>query len=231
MIGMRCAFAVAFGLLATSPALAQDRGVWFVSGMLEQDLSASAGATFALPGSTLGNGWGARPSIFTSRYMYLSGITPISGQDTGGGVVGLYQISGAWGWANFGAGLRYVDTSLSPADPGNTRQGGRLDGDFVTDGGGISGLWRTDWYMEFGPDQQNYYLRGAESYALNDSGSLRLGFEAGLQGDRNYNRSNVGALLIAGLDSRLEMRLSAGATFQSGRGDQGYVLLGFSQPF
>jgi hypothetical protein len=52
-----------------------------------------------------------------------------------------------------------------------------------------------------------------------------------VQGDPNYSRTQLGAVAIHAFASGLELRVSSGATFQGGRGTDGYVSLAFSQAF
>jgi hypothetical protein len=98
------------------------------------------------------------------------------------------------------------------------------------DGAFYADQWRADWYASYGIDQRNYLAQSGLTHAVG-AGGLRLGVLGGMQGDANYTRSQAGALAIYAFSSGLEVRLSGGATFQAGRGTDGYVSLGLSQPF
>lgn len=199
--------------------------------MLEQGLSGYGGVTVSLPGYEPGHGLAVRGSVFSSQYSYMSGATRIRGTDTGGQLAGLYQFSGDWGWVDLGAGVRYVDVNSSPRDPGNWRRGSHADAGLVADGGWLANPWRADGYAEFGVDQHSYFTRASLSHAVDAAGQWHLGVEAGFQGDRYYDRSNIGALAIADFSGGLELRLSAGVSLQAQRADRGYITVGLSQAF
>lgn len=220
----------AYAQVAVMPVETKPSGSWFAGGMLEQQPSGFGGVTLSLPGFTLGDGWAVRASGYASQYTYRSNLQSIDGSDKGGQLTALYQLSGEWGWVDLGAGVRYVDVTLSPVDPGNRRQGGMVDGSLVAGGGWLADPWRVDGYAEYGVEQRAYYTRAGITHKIG-SGQFRLGAEAGLQGDMYYDRKSTGALAIFGFENGLEMRLSSGVTFQPGRSERGYVALSFSQGF
>jgi hypothetical protein len=207
------------------------QGSWYAGGMLNQGGSGYAGVTLGVLGNDTANGLAARLSGYISSYEYMSGATRIDGQDTGGQLAALYQWSGDWGWANFGAGGRYVSVDLSPNDPGNTRKGSSADALLLTDGGYLNDGWRADWYGEYGVDQEAYFTRVGLSHTLNLAQNWHLGVEGSFQGDRYYSRSSAGALAIVDLDGGLELRASGGVTFQHATGDAGYAEITISQSF
>jgi hypothetical protein len=219
-------------LLVTAAPLAwaESDGGWFAGGMLGGGGLGYGGITLALPGAALGHGLAARLSGYYSDYRYFSGATRIDGKDTSGQVIALYQFSGDWGYSNLGAGGQFIDTRLTPVDPGNKRRGSRFDGTLDIDGALYADQWRADWYANYGINQRDYYAQTGVTRAVGLSG-WRLGILGGVQGDVHYTRTQAGALIIRAFDTGLELRVSGGATFQSRRGTDGYISVGFSQPF
>ena len=220
---------VAVLLLAGASAHAQDRGVWFAGGTLSNDESAYAGVVVALPGAALGRGLAARVSGSAGRYSYRTGGRTIDGEFAGGEIALVQQFSGAWGYANLGAGPRYTDTRLDPDDPDNDRRGGDWDAGVTTDGGLGARRWRLGWFGSYGILLEEYQARLDVTHALGER--FRLGLEAGIQGDPTYTRGLFGAVGIARLGGGFELRVAGGATEQEGRSARAYGSVGLAQVF
>jgi hypothetical protein len=210
--------------------MAQSNGGWFAGGMLGGGGLAYGGVTLALPGARLGEGPALRFSGYNSDYEYLSGTTRINGADSSAQAILLDQVSGAWGYINLGGGAQFINTNLSPPDPGNPRHGARFDATLDTDGAVSSNAWRADWYANYGLSQRDFQLLADVTRAVSFV-DWRLGVLGGVQGDPDYSRTQLGAMAIHDFASGLELRVSGGATFQGGRGTDGYVSLAASQPF
>jgi hypothetical protein len=222
----------AAGLAAAGAAGAQPlKGVAFAGGSVGEGVSAYAGAVTSLPGAALGKGLALRASVNGGRYRYVGGPGRVQAEYVGAEAALVYQTSGDWGWANFSAGPRFTDISLSPADPENKRQGTRVDAAVQTDGGYGMGDWRLGWIASLGILDEAYQGRLQLGRLVSAASQTRLGVEAGVQGDPYFTTVTVGAFAGTQLANNLEAQLSAGISEQAGRGAKPYVSLGFSKLF
>lgn len=222
--------AAAAALLVTGTASAQTyNGVSFAGGAAGDGVSGYAGVVYALPGAQLGRGLAGRGSANAGTYDYNANGQRIEGKFIGGEIALVYQLSGAWGWANFSAGPRITNTSLSPDDPANDREGTRVDLGVQTDGGyWIDRSWRLDWIGSVGVRDGAYFGRAGLGRLVDRERGTRLGLEAGVQGDPRYQSTSAGVFAATKLSRDLEVRLSAGATDQEDRKAKAYATVGLS---
>lgn len=205
-------------------------GVWFLGGSVSESPSGYAGVVKSLPGASLGHGLAVRVSASGGRYEYDAGPTRIKADYGGGEAAMVYQLSGKWGWANVSAGPRFTHTSLSPDDPGNDLRGSRWDLGLQTDGAFDGAQWRLGWFGTFGVDKQAYQARLQLGRKLT-SRSMRIGVEAGVQGDPSYKKALVGGFVATGSGRNIELQVAGGITEQKGRGPRAYGSLGLSRVF
>jgi hypothetical protein len=230
---LRLAGAFAAALLSSGAAYAEPyQGVAFAGGAAGDGLSGYAGVVHALPGSQLGKGLALRASGSGGSYQYESNGTRIDGRFATAEAALVYQLSGRWGWANLSAGPRITDVSLSPRDPSNRRQGTRLDLAVQSDGALLlDRSWRLGWLGSLGVRDGTYYSRAEIGRIVAPRSQTRLGLEAGLQGDPNYRSVSLGLFAAAKLGTKVEGRVSAGASDQQGRQTRPYATVGVSLLF
>lgn len=222
------ALAAAATLSASAAGATTPTGVWFAGGTVSESSSAYAGAVVALPGGRLGRGLALRGSVNAGQYEYDAGGVRIDADYGGGEVALVYQMSGAWGWANVSAGPRFTHTSLSPADPGNDRRGSRWDLGLQTDGARDGEKWRLGWFASLGPFDGAYQARVQIGRKLDGT---RVGIEGGVQGDPSYTKAMLGGFVATPVAGALELHIGAGATEQAGRGPRAYGTIGLSRVF
>jgi hypothetical protein len=143
----------------------------------------------------------------------------------------VYQTSGSWGWANFSAGPRFTDISLSPADSENNRQGTRVDAAVQSDGGYGMQDWRLGWIASLGMIDKAYQGRLQLGRLMSAASQTRLGVEAGVQGDPYFTTLTGGAFMGSQIGNNFEAQLSVGISEQAGRGAKPYASIGFSKLF
>ncbi|MGX7895973.1 cellulose biosynthesis protein BcsS [Tsuneonella sp. HG222] len=212
------------------PAAAQDIGVTYAGGGVGDGRNAYAGAVIALPGATLGNGMAIRAGGSAGRYEYETGATQIDGKYVSGEVALVYQTSGDWGWANFGAGPRVTDTSLSPFDPANERAGTRWDLALQTDGA-VGYRWRLGWFGSLGVLDKPYNAELRVGRLVSEASQTRVGVETGIAGDDTYTRGTLGVFASTQVAAKTELRVSGGLSEQRGRDAKGYAAVSLSRTF
>jgi hypothetical protein len=216
--------------VVSSAAAAQDTGVVYAGGGVGEGRNVYAGAVVALPGATLGNGLALRAGGGAGNYKYESGGASIDGDYVSGEAALVYQTSGDWGWANFGAGPRVTDTRLSPLDPTNERVGTRWDLALQTDGA-LGYRWRLGWFGSLGVFDKAYITEARFGPLVNEQRQTRVGLEAGVAGDETYTRGNMGLFASTQVASKTEIRLSGGLSEQRGRRARGYAAVSLSRTF
>ncbi len=227
-------FAAGAALLLPAIARAQDapppQTIVFAGGLLDDksDL-AYAGATFALPGASIGHGLALRGSVFGGDYNYQSGVQRIDGRFAGVELDALYQVSGDGLWVNFGPGVRYLDTTLSPNDPTNRRRGAKAEPALTMDGGKASGPWRADWYVSYGTQLDDYQARLSLTHHM--AGPWRGGVEGAVEGDPTYTVRRIGPYVGYSLGANSELQMSGGVSDGAGRGEGAYLRLGVYRGF
>ncbi len=215
----------------TSAAVAQSDVTIFAGGKIDVADSAYAGATFGLPGSVDNRGWAVRGAVFTGGYEYNSGPTTIDADFTGAQAELVYRYGSGPTWGSLGLGYRYVDTDLSPADPGNRRDGGEGEVMVSLDGGHVAGPWRVDWYGSYGFTLDDYDALVSLTHTVGSSGRMRLGLEVAADGDSNYSAYHVGPVLGVKVGDQAEFQISAGLSDGDDRDSDGYVRVGFYRSF
>lgn len=212
-------------------AAAQSDVTVFAGGKLDVADSAYAGAAVGLPGSIDGKGWAVRGSIYTGGYEYESGSTTIDADFTGGQAELVYRYGSGPTWGSVGVGYRYVDTDLSPADPGNRREGGQGEMIVSLDGGHVAGPWRVDWYGSYGFRLDDYDALVSLTHTVGSSGRIRAGLEVAADGDSNYSAYHIGPVVGFKMGEQAEFQISAGLSDGDDRSSDGYVRVGFYRSF
>ncbi len=232
LTALACVVAAAPAMAQVAPAGALDAGrsddvepgqnfLLSAGGQIDFSRSGYVGATVPLPGGVIGRGLALRGSGFGGDYTYDSASRKIDGSFWGGQLEGVYQLTRPGAWLDLTAGVRYVDTSLTPFDRGNRRHGSQAEPEFSTDGGLVSGPWRTDLYGSYGTRLEDYAVRASLTHNL--APRLRGGAEVSFEGDPTYNLQRVGPYVGYYLDRRSELQLSAGVSHQSGEGEGGFL--------
>ncbi|WP_423143004.1 cellulose biosynthesis protein BcsS [Parablastomonas sp. CN1-191] len=214
-------------------AFADDSGVVYAGGGVGNGdgINGYAGGVFSLPGSRLGQGWAIRAGGSGGRYQYESGtVGTVRANYASAELAAVYQTSGDWGWANFGAGPRITHTSLTPSDPANRMRGTRYDLALQTDGA-YGQDWRLGWFGSLGVNDRTYITQARLGKRVNAAHNTRMGIEGIVQGDRIYTQEAVGAFVTTGLGPKAEISLSGGASFQTGRSAKPYASVGISHVF
>ena len=212
-------------------AAAQSDVTIFAGGKLDVADSAYAGATVGLPGSVDRKGLALRGAVYTGSYDYLNGSTTIDADFTGGQAELIYRFGTGPTWGSVGLGYRYVDTDLSPGDPGNRRSGGQGEMMVSLDGGHVAGPWRVDWNGSYGFRLDDYDALASLTHTIGSSGRLRAGMEIAADGDSNYSAYHVGPMLGVKVGEDAEFQLSAGFSDGDNRGSQAYGRIGFYRSF
>jgi hypothetical protein len=225
-------FSVIVAIVATAPgaALAQDRGVIYAGGGVGEGRNVYAGGVIALPGATLGNGLAIRGGGSAGSYRYVSAGNEVEGDYVSGEVALVYQTSGQWGWANFGAGPRVTDTNLNRPDPANERVGTRWDVALQADGA-LGYRWRLGWFGSIGVRDKAYISEARFGPLVDERSQTRMGLEAGVAGDETYTRGSLGLFASTQIADKTEIRLSGGASEQRGRKARPYAALALSRTF
>lgn len=217
-------------LLFHGTASAQDRGVVYAGGGIGDGRNVYAGGVIALPGGRLGRGLAIRGGGAAGSYVYDSGTAEIDGNFASAEVALVYQTSGEWGWANFGAGPRVTNTSLTPNDPNNRLAGTRFDVGLQTDGA-LGYRWRLGWFGSLGVNDEIYFTNLSFGPLVDEPSQTRIGVEAGIAGDETFTRRNYGVFASTRIASKTELRVSGGLNDQRGLRDQAYATVALSKVF
>ena len=188
------------------------------------------GATFALPGANIGNGFALRAIVDTGGYNYINDpLGQVKANFFGGDLDAIYQVSTKSAWADLGAGANYTNTSLSPFDPTNRRAGKQVEFRVSLDGGAVGGPWRVDWNGYYGTRLYDYAGRLGLTHSI--SPKWRLGAEGYAEGDPTYHLNQVGPYVGIDFTEKSELQLSGGWSWESGFNSRNYVRASFYQRF
>lgn len=188
------------------------------------------GATVALPGSSIGNGFAIRGLVNTGGYNYIN--TPlgvVKANFSGAELDGVYELSKKNFWTDLALGANYTYTNLSPFDPTNRRAGRQVEFRMSLDGGGVAGPWRADWTGFYGTRLYDYAARLGVTHAI--SPRWRLGAEGYTEGDPTYHLNQVGPYVAVDFTDRSELQFSGGWSWESGFNPRNYVRASFYQRF
>lgn len=229
--GTRIAASVALGLglaaTAVGPAGAQSGPTVFGGAGIGADRLTYAGVTVPLTGGGP-RGFALRGIVSASENKYRSGDIRIKSEQVRGEAAVLYQASGAWGYFDAGVGARYVDTDLSPDDPGNPNRGGQWDPVVSVSGESSSANpWQVAGFASYGFESEEYYARAELTRAVTPY--VRLGAEAAFDGDPQYDRQRAGVVVAFG-KADMQLRFSVGAADSKAR-DGAYATIGFRRSF
>lgn len=232
--GVGCALPIVAFLLfmLASPAWAEanDNVEVFAGGQVDFANYVFAGATVALPGSTIGNGFALRGLVDVGGYDYIRGdLGPIKASFSGAELDGVYQLSLKSFWSDLAVGANDTYTSLSPYDPNNLLRGRQVELRVSLDGGKVAGPWRADWFGYYGTRLDDYQARLGLTHAL--SRQWRLGAEVDAEGNPNYQLRQVGPYAGLSLGPRSELQFSAGEAWESGFTPRNYLRANFFRSF
>ena len=222
--------ALAAVLAATAAHAEPLRGVAYAGGTVSESVSGYAGAVVSLPGAELGDGGLIKAGVASGRYEYDASGMNITGKYASVEAALGYQLSGPWGWANASAGPNYSHTTLTPGDPANKLSGSRWDLNLQSDGAFDGATWRLGWYGSYGAFNNAYQARLQLGNRIAGS-NLRVGVEAGVQGDASYTRGFGGAFASKPVGKNLDLLIAAGASEQAGRSARAYGTIGISRLF
>ncbi|WP_221794633.1 cellulose biosynthesis protein BcsS [Aquisediminimonas sediminicola] len=218
-------------ICGTNSAFAEPlRGVAYVGGTISESQSGYAGGVMSLPGASLGHGLAIRAGTAAGRYKYEANGQQIIGKYVGADAALVYQFSGDWGWANVSAGPHFSDTSLSPNDPGNDLRGSNWDLGLQSDGALDGPKWRLGWYGSYGAFDDTYQAKLQLGHRIGRD-DLRMGIEAGLQGDPSYKKGFAGMFASKAIAHNVSLQISGGASEQAGRGPRAYGSIALSTLF
>lgn len=170
---------------------------------------AFAAAVIPVLDGVLGTGPAVRLSGDYLDYFYTGGVGPVTATGWGGGLAGVYQFSGEWGWTSLSTGITFRDTHLSRFDPGNTERGSRTYFNLQADGAyNIDQDWRARGFANVTPQINGYIVQAGFDRAVWDT--LRMGVNTTLQGDRNYHQMSGGVTAFLQLGPGFELDPSVG---------------------
>jgi hypothetical protein len=224
-------FALAFGIFALGgpvAACADDHIALFAGAQGDYSNYVYLGATFALPGASIGNGFALRAIVDTGGYNYINNpLGQVKANFTGANLDAVYQMSTKSFWTDLGAGANYTNTSLSPFDPTNRRAGHQTEFRVSLDGGAVGGPWRTDWAGYYGTRLYDYSGRVGLTHSI--SPKWRLGAEGYAEGDPTYHLNQVGPYAAVAFTDKSELQFSGGWSWESGFNPRNYVRASFYQ--
>lgn len=201
--------------LAGAAGAARAEGTVFGGVIAGGDNTAYLGVSVPLPGARVGQGPAVRAIVGGVQYKYDAAVGRVRGEQVRADVSLLYQVSSARAYFDAGLGVRYVDTRLSPRDPGNTRRGGQWEAVVSASGEQNLGPWQLSQFGSYGFSDRDYFVRGDVTRAV--AGPLRLGLEAQADGARDYSRQRYGVVVGFAPSPRWVVKVSGGASEQSSR--------------
>lgn len=209
-------FAAAAGLFvfAATRAAYADSVALFAGGQLDFSNYVYAGATVALPGSTIGSGFAVRGLVDTGGYNYISGPQTIKANFGGGELDFVYQLTHKNFWSDFGAGVNDTYTEFTPNDVDNPLKGDQIEPRLSLDGGALSGPWRADWFGFYGTRLQDYEVMGGITHSV--SSIWRAGIEGYGEGNPSYKLAQVGPYVGLSFSKASELQFSTGEAWESG---------------
>jgi hypothetical protein len=220
----------AYALVGPAGARADDHVQLFAGAQGDYSNYVYLGATVALPGSSIGNGFAIRGLVNTGGYNYIN--TPlgvVKANFSGAELDGVYELSKKNFWTDLALGANYTYTNLSPFDPTNRRAGRQVEFRMSLDGGGVAGPWRADWTGFYGTRLYDYAARLGVTHAI--SPRWRLGAEGYTEGDPTYHLNQVGPYVAVDFTDRSELQFSGGWSWESGFNPRNYVRASFYQRF
>jgi hypothetical protein len=187
-----------------------------------------AGASIALPGSTLNRGFSVRGSAFDGGYVFADGVPgPIHATFAGAQLQLEYQFSTPHFWSSFGGGARYEDTHLTPFDPNAVRRGQQTEFVGTLTGGAAEGPWREDWWGWYGSRIGDYQTYVDLTHQVTPR--WRLGVATLMGGDPTYHGKEIGPIAGVEFGTYSELHFSVGKAWQSGFNSRAYASLGFHE--
>jgi hypothetical protein len=196
-------------------ARADDNVQLFAGGQLDFANYVYVGATVALPGATIGNGFAIRGLADTGGYNYVSGdLGTVKASFGGGEIDAVYQWTTKNFWNDFYAGVNDTYTSLTPPDPSNKLSGDQVEPRIGVVGGATSGPWRTDYFGYYGTRLQDYEALIGVTHSV--SSVWRLGVQGYSEGNPSYRLYQIGPYAGFAFDKTSELQFSTGEAWESG---------------
>jgi hypothetical protein len=209
------AAAIGLFLLADPIAVRADNVEAFAGGQADFANYVFAGASVALPGSSIGNGLAFRGYFDTGGYDYVRhDLGVIRANFSGEELDAVYGVTLKHIWNDLGVGVNATYTGLSPYDSKNLLAGHQTELRLSLDGGTDGGPWRADWLGYYGTRLYDYDWSIDGTHAV--SPNWRLGAAYAVEGNPSYHLNRVGPFAGVSFGPRSELQLSAGEAWESG---------------
>lgn len=215
--------AIALLVLAVPVAASADDTVQVFAGA-QFDFSnyVFAGATVALPGQSVDNGFSLRGFVDSGGYNYMrSRLGVVNATFSGGEFDAVYALTRSHFWNELGVGANYTYTGLAPYDVKNDLRGAQTELHASLDGGAAGGPWRADWNGYYGTRLEDYAAMVGVTHAI--TSKWRLGIEGAGTGNPNYHLRQAGPYAGVSFDRRSELQFSAGEAWETGFTPRAYV--------
>ncbi|HEY2475433.1 MAG TPA: cellulose biosynthesis protein BcsS [Candidatus Cybelea sp.] len=210
--------------------LADDRVEVFMGGQTAFSNYFFMGATVALPGSNIGDGFAVRSYLAAGGYDYNGGtLGTVRANFVGAELDGVYQLTRKNLWSDFALGVNDTYTALNPYDPNNILRGQQVELRVTLDGGTVSGPWRADWFGYYGTRVQDYQSYADVTHAV--APKWRLGVLGYLEGNPTYTLRQLGALGGLSFSERSELQLAAGEGWETSFAPRAFVRASFYERF
>jgi hypothetical protein len=189
-----------------------------------------AGASVALPGQSIGDGFAFRGYIDAGGYDYVRrDIGLVRANFTGEELDAVYGLTHKHFWSDVGVGINATYTGLSPYDPKNYLAGHQTELRLSLDGGSAGGPWRADWLGYYGTRLYDYDASIDVTHAI--SPNWRLGVEFAGEGNPSYHLNQIGPFAGLSFGPRSELQLSTGEAWESGLTPRAYGAATFFRRF
>lgn len=209
------AAAIGLFLLAQPIAVRADNVEVFAGAQADFANYVFAGATVALPGSSIGNGLAFRGYFDTGGYDYMRhDLGLVRANFTGEELDAVYGVTLKHVWNDLGVGVNATYTGLSPYDSKNFLGGHQTELRVSLDGGMAGGPWRADWLGYYGTRLYDYDWTIDVTHAV--ASNWRLGAAYAFEGNPSYHLNQVGPFAGVSFGPRSELQLTAGEAWQSG---------------
>jgi hypothetical protein len=219
-----------FTLAGPAPARADDTVQLFAGAQADFSNYVYAGATVALPGQNIDNGFAVRGYLDSGGYDYMRhALGVVNATFSGGELDAVYGLTYKHFWSNVGAGINSTYTGLAPYDVKNELRGGQVEFRVSLNGGGVGGPWRADWGGYYGTRLEDYDAMVGVTHRL--TSKWRLGAQVAGTGNPNYNLRQAGPYAAVAFDQRSELQFSTGGAWESGFTPRLYVNANFFRRF
>jgi len=217
--------------LGQAPAPAQAQSGHFLAGgeASARDFYTYVGAVLPLPGNRLGQGFVQRYWLDYFGYEFQGAPGEVRARAWGAEALVGYQTSSQRNWGSLYVGVRYTDTTLTPADPGADVSGSAFGVKVLAEGETwLDERWRVNGIASYAFAQSGYWVRGRALRTLPNR--LHLGPEVVLAGNPDYDTQRYGLVLggFRALGGSLDVK---GGYSTGSSGSSGYGGIEFFRPF